>query len=119
MNDNNIARKPLLLAFLTGLCANASLAALTVGQVAFSAFPIIAFALALYLLYQQYVEGPMEGATPICSAALFVVGALGYSSFLRVQHPEIGSNLIPVLVCLGLVIWVATKLGIGRKTAES
>ena len=70
---NNIERKPLLLAFLTGLCGNATLATLTSAHVTFSIFPIIAFAFAISALWQAYIAGPMEGDTPRCALALFFV----------------------------------------------
>lgn len=104
-------RKPLLLALLAGLCGNASLAALFVSQVPFSIFPIIAFALAVYLLYQLYITGPMSGDTPLLMAAMFLIGALAYSGILRASHPEIGSNFIPLMLALILLAWVAFRSG--------
>jgi len=111
---NNIERKPLLLAFLTGLCGNATLATLTSAHVSFSIFPIIAFAFAISALWQAYIAGPMEGDTPRCALALFFVGALGYSSFLRAEFPDIGQNIIQIFICLGLIFYVALKLGLGK-----
>ncbi|MCE2573561.1 YijD family membrane protein [Motilimonas eburnea] len=111
---NTIERKPLLLAFLTGLCGNASLAALTSAHVNFSIFPIIAFVFAISALWQSYVEGPMAGDTPRCALAMFFIGALGYSSFLRAEFPDIGHNLIQIFLCLGLAFYVAVKMGFGQ-----
>ncbi|MFO6424191.1 YijD family membrane protein [Motilimonas sp. KMU-193] len=111
---NTIERKPLLLAFLTGLCGNASLAVLTSAHVSFSIFPIIAFAFAISALWQAYVAGPMSGETPRCALAMFFIGALGYSSFLRAEFPDIGHNLVQIFLCLGLAFYVAVKMGFGQ-----
>jgi hypothetical protein len=102
--------KPLLLAFLVGLSGNASLAGLTVSQVSFSIFPFIAFGLALYQLYHLYLDMPLEGDTPLCSGAAFLLGALGYSTLVRVIYPDIGSNFIPLMLCVVLAAWLGYKL---------
>ncbi len=116
---NYIERKPLLLAFLTGLCGSASLAVLTSAHVAFSVFPIIAFVFAISALWQAYVAGPMSGETPRCALAMFFIGALGYSAFLRAEFPEIGQNLVQILLCLGLAFYVAVKMGFGQRNKST
>lgn len=113
-----IDRKTLLFAFLTGLCGNASLAVLTSSYVAFSIFPIIAFAFAIASLWQRYVEGPLSDNTGNCALALFFIGAFGYSAFIRAQYPAIGENLLQIFICLGLSFFVAMRLGMAKTSQE-
>ncbi|MGF1686968.1 YijD family membrane protein [Photobacterium japonica] len=121
MNKEQIKaeRKTLVLSLLAGLCGNATLAVFTSSAVAFSVFPVIAFALAVYCLYQEYLSKPMAEGTPAIAFACFLVGAFGYSAFLRAQLPDMGSNFLSLMICLGLLFWVAIKLGIMNPKAES
>ena len=112
-------RKTLVLALLAGLCGNATLAVFTSSAVAFSIFPVIAFALALYCLYQEYLSKPMAEGTPAIAFACFLVGAFGYSGFVRAQVPDMGSNYFQLIVSLSLIIWVAYKLGIMSPKSQS
>jgi len=117
--SKKISRKPVLLALLVGLCGNATLATLSVSQLAFSVFPLIALILAAYMLYQEYLSAPMEGDTPLCTLLAFLIGVFGYSAFLRTQFPEMGTNYLSVMISLVLVIWLALKMGVAaRPTAE-
>lgn len=104
-------RKFLLLAVVAGLCGSASLATLFVDSVAFSAFPIIAFVLAVYCFYQQHVNQPLTEGTPLIAFACFLVGAFGYSAFVRMQVPELGGNFFSIIVTMVLAFWVAFKMG--------
>lgn len=110
-----IRRKPILLALLVGLCGNATLATLSVSQLVFSIFPIIALALAAHMLYQEYLSAPMEGDTPLCTLLAFLIGVFGYSAFLRTQFPEMGTNFLSVMISLVLVIWLALKMGVAAR----
>ena len=112
-------RKTLVLSLLAGLCGNATLAVFTSSAVAFSVFPVIAFALALYCLYQEYLSKPMAEGTPAIAFACFLVGAFGYSGFVRAQVPDMGSNYFQLIVSLSLIIWVAYKLGIMSPKSQS
>ncbi|MEH6534537.1 MAG: YijD family membrane protein [Photobacterium frigidiphilum] len=112
-------RKTLVLSLLAGLCGNATLAVLTSSYVTFSIFPVIAFGMALYCLYQEYLSKPMTEGTPAIAFSCFLVGAFGYSAFLRAQLPEMGSNFLPLMISLGLLFWVAYKMGIMKTPAKS
>lgn len=117
--SKTIRRKPILLALLVGLCGNATLATLSVSQLAFSIFPIIALALAARMLDQEYLSAPMEGDTPLCTLLAFLVGVFGYSAVLRTQFPDMGTNFFSVMISLVLVIWLALKMGVAaRPVAE-
>ena len=111
--------KPLYLSFLAGLCCNASFATLTTSEVAFSIFPLIALALVAYNWYQIYMTTALESHITKASLGLFVIGVMTYTSFVRMQYPELGSNLFAILIMLVLSVWVAKTLGfLGRKKSE-
>lgn len=105
-------RKTLILSLLAGLCGNATLAVFTSSHVAFSVFPVIAFGMAVYCLYQEYLRKPLTEGTPAIAFACFLVGGFAYSAFLRAQLPEMGSNFLPLMIALALLVWVAYKMGI-------
>jgi hypothetical protein len=49
--------------------------------------------------------------SPLLSVAAFVLGALAYSALLRAQLPDLGSNLVLLIICLGLGLWLMAKIG--------
>ena len=112
-----IPKKPLVLALLAGICGDASLVVLTSSQVPFSLFPIIAFLLAAYQLFQHYQQEPMVGNTPVCTLLCFFIGTFGHSVLLKVQYPEMGSNFFSLIMMLLLLATLSIKLGlsIGKK----
>lgn len=113
--SNSIRRKPILLALLVGLCGNGTLATLSVSQVTFSIFPIIALVLAARMLYREYLTVPMTGDTPLCTLLAFLIGVFAYSAVLRTEFPEMGTNFFSVMISLILVIWLALKMGVAAR----
>ncbi|WP_434138362.1 YijD family membrane protein [Photobacterium leiognathi] len=111
-------RKTLVLSLLAGVCGYATWSVLTSSSVAFSIFPVLAFVLAVYCLYQEYLRKPMTEGTPAIATACFFVGAFGYSAFLRAAMPEMGSNFLPLMIALALLFWVSYKMGIMNKKAR-
>lgn len=105
------AKKTLLLAVTVGVCSNAILSTLTVTEVTFSIFPLIALVLAVQMLYQNYLRNPIAEDLPLVGLACFFVGAFGYSAFIKAQYPEAGSNFFAIIVTLLLLLWVGRKLG--------
>lgn len=108
---NDSARKTLLLAVIVGMCSNALLSVLTVTEVAFSIFPLIALVLSVQMLYQNYLRNPVSEELPLVGLACFFVGAFGYSAFIKAQYPGAGSNFFAIIVTLLLLLWVGKKLG--------
>ena len=113
--SNSIRRKPILLALLVGLCGNGTLATLSVSQLTFSIFPIIALVLAARMLYREYLTVPMTGDTPLCTLLAFLIGVFAYSAVLRTEFPEMGTNFFSVMISLILVIWLALKMGVAAR----
>lgn len=108
-------KKVLLFSLIAGSSANASLSGLTLEQVPFSIFTLLCCILAFYCMLQQYKSRAMEGDIPLLTGASFIVGALGYAVCIRVLLPEIGSNFLPLMLCMGLVFWMLHKLGLFSK----
>ncbi|MDT3253862.1 YijD family membrane protein [Serratia sp. root2] len=107
----------LLLALIAGLSINGSFAVLFSSVVPFSIFPIIALVLAVYCLHQRYLHRAMPDGMPKLAAACFLLGVLLYSAIVRAEYPQIGSNFLPAIVAVALVLWIGVKLK-ARKALE-
>lgn len=109
----------LLLAFITGLSINGSFNALFDSVISFSIFPLIALCLSLYCLHQRYVTHPMPDGTPTLAASCFLLGIFLYSSVIRAEYSEMGSNFFLTIICVALVFWIGYKLNLTQnKTAK-
>lgn len=112
-------RKTLLLAVVAGMCGNALLSSVTLSEVSFSIFPLIALVLAVQMLYQNYLSNPVAEEIPMIGLACFFVGAFGHSAFVKAQFPEVGSNFFAIMVTMLLLAWVGKKMGyLNKKEAE-
>lgn len=112
-------RKTLVLALIAGMCGDAMLSWLTMSEVTFSIFPLIALVLSVQALYQEYLSNPVSEEIPLVGLACFFVGFFGHSAFVKAQYPEAGSNMLAIFVTLGLLFWVGKKLSSLRTPAES
>ena len=122
-NENNpinrgSERKTLVLALVAGMCSDALLSWLTMSEVGFSIFPIVALVLAVQTLYQEYLNNPVSEDIPLIGLACFFVGAFGHSAFLKAQYPESGSNFFAIMVSLLLMLWIGKKLGYMSKPKQ-
>ncbi|KAA8665333.1 YijD family membrane protein [Vibrio gigantis] len=121
-NENNTVnrgseRKTLVLAVIAGVCGDALLSWVTMSEVGFSIFPLIALVLAVQALYQEYLTNPVSEDIPLVGLACFFVGAFGHSAFVKAQYPDAGSNFFAIIVAMLLLAWVGKKLGFIGKTA--
>ena len=109
--DKGSERKTLLLALITGMCGDSLLSWMTISDVSFSIFPIIALVLSVQALYQEYLRHPVSEDIPLVGLACFFVGGFGHSAFIKAQYPDAGSNLIAIIVVMVLILWIGKKLG--------
>ncbi len=121
-NENNTVnrgseRKTLVLAVVAGVCGDALLSWVTMSEVGFSIFPLIALVLAVQALYQEYLTNPVSEDIPLVGLACFFVGAFGHSAFVKAQYPDAGSNFFAIIVAMLLLAWIGKKLGFIGKTA--
>ena len=112
-------KKTLILALIAGMCGDAILSWLTMSEVAFSIFPLIALVLAVQTLYQEYLSNPVSEEIPLVGLACFFVGFFGHSAFVKAQYPESGSNALAIFITLGLLFWVGKKLSDLNSAKES
>jgi|SRR5471030_108540 len=100
----------LVLALIAGLSINGTFDALFSSVVTFSIFPLLALLLAVYCLHLRYHQREMTKGLPTLAAASFLLGLLLYSTIVRAEYPQLGSNFLPSLICVALVFWIGTKL---------
>ncbi|MEC6816245.1 YijD family membrane protein [Photobacterium toruni] len=108
-------RKTLVLSIIAGVCGYGTLAVLFSSYLTFSIFPVLAFVMAVYCLYQEYMRKPMAEGVPAVASACFFVGIFGYAALLRAEYPAMGSNFIPLMIVLALLFWVSYKMGVMDK----
>lgn len=107
----------LILSGVAGLSISASFSALFSSVVPFSVFPLIALMLSVYCLHQRYLNVAMSEGMPILSSSCFLLGLLFYSTLIRVEYPAIGSNFLPSLLCVVLVLWIGVRIKTQRDRA--
>ncbi|WP_341662909.1 YijD family membrane protein [Vibrio sp.] len=109
--DTGSEKKTLVLALIAGMCGDALLSWVTMSEVSFSIFPLIALVLSVQALYQEYLRNPVSEDIPLVGLACFFVGAFGHSAFVKAQYPDAGSNFFAIVVSLLLLVWIGKKLG--------
>ena len=105
MKQSGQDKGTLLLALIAGLSINGTFAAVFSSIVPFSIFPIIALVLTVYCLHQRYLNRTMGLA-----AACFILGVLLYSTVVRAEYPDIGSNFLPAVLSVALVFWIGSRM---------
>jgi hypothetical protein len=117
-NNQGSERKNLVMALIAGVCGDAILSAMTMTEVTFSIFPLIALILSVQSLYKDYLSQPVAEDFPLIGLACFFVGAFGHSAFLKAQYPHEGSNFISITIVLALLLWIGKKLGYVGKSGS-
>lgn len=109
MKQSGQDKGTLLLALIAGLSINGTFAAVFSSIVPFSIFPIIALVLTVYCLHQRYLNRTMP-LLPGLAAACFILGVLLYSTVVRAEYPDIGSNFLPAVLSVALVFWIGSRM---------
>jgi uncharacterized membrane protein len=115
MKQSGQDKGTLLLALIAGLSINGTFAAVFSSIVPFSIFPLIALVLTVYCLHQRYLNRTMPVGLPGLAAACFILGVL-YSTVVRAEYPDIGSNFLPAVLSVALVFWIGSRMR-SRKTS--
>ncbi|MEJ5074536.1 YijD family membrane protein [Enterobacter ludwigii] len=110
MKQTGQDRGTLLLALVAGLSINGTFAALFSSIVPFTVFPLIALVLTVYCLHQRYQNRTMPVGLPGLAAACFILGVLVYSTVVRAEYPDIGSNFFPAVLSVIMVFWIAIRM---------
>ena len=93
------------------------LSALFSSIVPFSVFPILSLLLTVYCLHQRYQNRSMPVGLPGLAAAFFILGVLLYSTVVRAEYPDIGSNFFPAVLSVAMVFWIGYKMRNRKNTA--
>ena len=115
MKQSGQDKGTLLLALIAGLSINGTFSAVFSSIVPFSIFPLIALVLTVYCLHQRYQNRTMPVGLPGLAAACFILGVLLYSTVVRAEYPDIGSNFLPAVLSVALVFWIGSRMR-GRKS---
>lgn len=99
----------LVLSALVGISLSGSYLSLFNSVIPFSVFPIITLVLSVYCLYQKYVSEVMPEGVGALVLATCLLGLFGYITVIMVEYNDLGSNMIPTLICLGLLFWIMAK----------
>ena len=108
----------LLLALIAGLSINGTFAALFSSIVPFSIFPVLSLLLTVYCLHQRYQNRSMPVGLPGLAAACFILGVLLYSTVVRAESPDIGSNFFSAVLSVITVFWIGYRVR-NRKDAAA
>ncbi|MBC2872983.1 YijD family membrane protein [Klebsiella pneumoniae] len=106
----------LLLALIAGLSINGAFAALFSSIVPFSVFPILSLLLTVYCLHQRYQNRSMPVGLP-GPPPPFYSRVLLYSTVVRAEYPDIGSNFFPAVLSVAMVFWIGYKMRNRKDTA--
>ena len=109
MKQSGQDKGTLLLALVAGLSINGTFAALFSSIVPFSVFPIISLVLTVYCLHQRYQNRTMPVGLPGLAAACFILGVLLYSTVVRAEYPDIGSNFFPAVLSV-ILVFIGIKM---------
>ncbi|MBM7038664.1 YijD family membrane protein [Vibrio ulleungensis] len=112
-------KKSLVLALILGMSINALWCWLSLPGYGFSIFVVIALVLSAQMLYQDYLNSPIAEDMPLVGLACFFLGAFGHSAFARAAYPDGGSNFFSILVTMGLMLWVAYRMGKSSQVEET
>lgn len=116
MSQNPISVKWLAYSFIIGLSASAVFSILTIEQVKFSVFVFFSLFFSINHFYRIYVEEGESEENIRPAWAAFFIGVFSYSAYICTLYPELGSNIVSVLISMILIIWLMYKLMFGDKT---
>lgn len=110
-HQKKIERNTLIFAGATGFSVAGGWVALFSTVQPFSIFPFISVIMGLVILYNRYINHPMESGMGGQLLASLVLGILVYTSYYRVATPDSGSNFVPLMLTLFFILWLANKRG--------
>lgn len=115
MSQNSISIKLLTYTFIIGLSASAVFSIFTTEQVPFSVFVFFSLFFSITHFYRIYLKEEQNEDNIRPAWASFFIGVFSYSAYINTEYPELGSNIISILITTSLVIWLMYKLMFGDK----
>ncbi|MCK5818336.1 MAG: DUF1422 family protein [Psychromonas sp.] len=119
MNLKNISFYWLIYPFIMGISLSASYYILTKLNFHFSIFPFLALYFSVSKFYYIYTKNGQAEDWIKPAWASFFLGIFSYSALQGMLHPELGSNLLSIIVMLVLLIWFFYKLIFGNKSSQA
>ena len=107
MEQNRCEKSTLLLSVVIGVALHGSYSTLfnpLTGP--WSIFPLISLVLAVYCLYQRYLNQPMTDGMPKLIFSFFLLGLFGYNAYLKTSNPEMGSNFFSSVCIVIIALWI-------------
>lgn len=107
MEQNRCEKSTLLLATVIGVALHGTYSSFFNPLIeTWSVFPLISLILAVYCLYQRYLNQPMTDGMPKLIFSFFLLGLFGYNAYTRTVNPEWGSNFFSSVCIVIVALWI-------------
>lgn len=119
MEQNRCEKSTLLLSVVIGVALHGSYSTLfnpLTGP--WSIFPLISLVLAVYCLYQRYLNQPMTDGMPKLIFSFFLLGLFGYNAYLKTSSPEMGSNFFSSVCIVIIALWIYRQIKQRKRLRE-
>ncbi|HBC5915231.1 TPA: YijD family membrane protein [Proteus mirabilis] len=119
MEQNRCEKSTLLLSVVIGVALHGSYSTLfnpLIGP--WSIFPLISLVLAVYCLYQRYLNQPMTDGMPKLIFSFFLLGLFGYNAYLKTSNPEMGSNFFSSVCIVIIALWIYRQIKQRKRLRE-
>lgn len=115
-----ISFKWLIYTFIIGISLSACFYSLTEEALSLSIFPFLTLYFSMSKFYKLYNEEEDQSEVVITPAwASFLIGVFSYAALTGALHPELGSNLLSVIITLVIAVWFIYKLVFGDKKSQT
>lgn len=115
----NISIKWLIYTFIVGISLSACFYSLTEAAIQFSVFPFLTLYFSASKFYSLYNEERQSELVITPAWATFLIGIFSYAALIGALHPELGSNLLSVIMTLVIAVWFIYKLIFGDKNSQT
>ena len=115
----NISFKWLIYTFITGISLSACFYALTEEALSLSVFPFLTLYFSVSKFYTLYNEEAQSEAVITPAWASFLIGVFSYAALMGALYPELGSNLLSVIITLVIAVWFIYKLVFEDKNSQT
>ncbi|MEX6161572.1 YijD family membrane protein [Proteus mirabilis] len=119
MEQNRCEKSTLLLSVVIGVALHGSYSTLfnpLTGP--WSIFPLISLVLAVYCLYQRYLNQPMTHGMPKLIFSFFLLGLFGYNAYLKTSNPEMGANFFSSVCIVIIALWIYRQIKQRKRLRE-
>ena len=119
MSKENISFKWLIYTFIIGISLSACFYSLTEESLTLSLFPFLTLYFSASKFYKLYNKDTQSEVVITPAWASFLIGIFSYAALIGALHPELGSNLLSVIITLVIAVWFIYKLVFGDKKSQA